>query len=304
MFTQAFSTSFSLKTLFSAQLSSQTQNSNTLTWTTSTNTSLTNVSGNSAMVTITGPTCTPANGSNTCNPVYTGPVEFQVYQDNQYGTFMFSPVGLPPVPTPSISTISPATAMAGGATFTLTVNGSSFVSSSSVYWGGNALVSTFVNATQLTAAVPASLISLAGNAAIMVENAAVDSSNSLTFLVSPSAPPPPTVNITSLGNAASFTQSFAPGMLMSVFGTSLSSGGPQTVAAAPLPLTSASGTSVTINGIAAPLLYISATQINLQIPYEVAAGNASLSVSSGGKTNSVNFAIQSAGPGIFVDSSA
>jgi uncharacterized protein (TIGR03437 family) len=100
----------------------------------------------------------------------------------------------------------------------------------------------------------------------------------------------PGTSVTSIGNSASFTQAYAPGMLMSVFGTGLSSGSPQIVSAVPLPVTSSSGTSVTINGIAAPLLYVSATQINLQIPYEAAPGNAP-----------VSFAIQAAGPGIFVD---
>jgi uncharacterized protein (TIGR03437 family) len=111
----------------------------------------------------------------------------------------------------------------------------------------------------------------------------------------------PGIGVTSIGNSASFTQSFAPGMLMSAFGTGLSSGSPQIVSSAPLPVTSASGTSVTINGIAAPLLYVSATQINLQIPYELAAGSALLVVKSGGQSASISFTIQAAGPGIFVD---
>jgi uncharacterized protein (TIGR03437 family) len=64
---------------------------------------------------------------------------------------------------------------------------------------------------------------------------------------------------------------------------------------------SITGTSVTINGIAAPLLYVSATQINLQIPYEVVSGNANLVVKSGGQSASIGFIVQSAGPGIFVD---
>jgi uncharacterized protein (TIGR03437 family) len=108
------------------------------------------------------------------------------------------------------------------------------------------------------------------------------------------------IGITSIGNSASFTQSFAPGELMSVFGTGLSPGGPQVFSTAPLPLTSASGTTVTINGIAAPLLYVSATQINLQIPYEL-TGSANLVVSSGGQSASFSFTISAAGPGIFVD---
>jgi len=108
--------------------------------------------------------------------------------------------------------------------------------------------------------------------------------------------------VTAAANGASFDQSFAPGMLMSVFGTGLSSGSPQAAATAPLPSTSSSGSSVTINGIPTPLLYISATQINLQIPYEVPAGNANLTVSSGGNSSTVSFVIQAAAPGIFVDS--
>jgi uncharacterized protein (TIGR03437 family) len=90
-------------------------------------------------------------------------------------------------------------------------------------------------------------------------------------------------------------------MLMSVFGTGLSSGSPQIIGTAPLPVTSASGTTVTINGIAAPLLYVSATQINFQVPYEVAPGSALLVVRSGGQSASISFTIQAAGPGIYVD---
>jgi uncharacterized protein (TIGR03437 family) len=110
------------------------------------------------------------------------------------------------------------------------------------------------------------------------------------------------LSVTSVGNGASFTQAFAPGMLTSVFGTGLSTGSPQMVTTAPLPLTSLSGTSITINGIPAPLLYISATQINLQIPYDISPGTAALTVNAGGQSASISFSIQAAGPGIFVDS--
>lgn len=110
-----------------------------------------------------------------------------------------------------------------------------------------------------------------------------------------------TVNIASVGNGASFAQSFAPGMLMSVFGAGLSTGSRQTVASAPLPPSSSSGTMVTISGIAAPLLYISPSQINLQIPYEVPTGTAVLTVFSGGQSDSIWLTIQAAAPGIFVD---
>src|SRR5580704_10630426 len=63
-----------------------------------------------------------------------------------------------PPPTPTITTISPNSALAGGAAFTLTINGTNFVASSMVNFGGAVPTATFVNSTQLTAAIPASSI--------------------------------------------------------------------------------------------------------------------------------------------------
>lgn len=53
----------------------------------STNTSATGVTATGS---VTGPPCT-VSGS-LCNPVYTGPTEYEVFQDNIYNTFMFYPV--------------------------------------------------------------------------------------------------------------------------------------------------------------------------------------------------------------------
>ncbi|MBB5066078.1 chitobiase/beta-hexosaminidase C-terminal domain-containing protein [Granulicella mallensis] len=75
------------------------------------------------------------------------------------------------LPTPVISSISPTFASAGGAAFTLTVNGTNFVSGSTVQWSGTALATTYGSATQLTAAVPASLIASAGTANVTVAQA-------------------------------------------------------------------------------------------------------------------------------------
>jgi hypothetical protein len=65
-------------------------------------------------------------------------------------------VTIPPAPT--ITTLSLFVATVGGAAFTLTVNGTNFVSGATVYWNGTALATTYVSATQLTASVPAGLI--------------------------------------------------------------------------------------------------------------------------------------------------
>src|SRR5205814_8516463 len=58
-------------------------------------------------------------------------------------------------PVPTTTSISPASTTAGSAQFTLTVNGTNFVSTSTVYWNGSPLTTTFVSSTQLTAIVPA-----------------------------------------------------------------------------------------------------------------------------------------------------
>jgi YVTN family beta-propeller protein len=87
--------------------------------------------------------------------------------------------------TPTITSISPNTAAAGGAAFTLTINGTNFVASSMVNFGGAAATATFVNSMQLTAAIPASSIASAGTSAVTVTNPAPGggTSNAMTFTI-------------------------------------------------------------------------------------------------------------------------
>lgn len=79
---------------------------------------------------------------------------------------------LPPNPAPILSSISPGFSSAGGATFTLTVTGTGFVSGSTVYWGTTALATTYGSATQLTAQVTAAEIASAGITAITMQTPA------------------------------------------------------------------------------------------------------------------------------------
>jgi hypothetical protein len=86
------------------------------------------------------------------------------------------------IPYPLINQpLAPAAVAPGGAQFTLTVNGTGFVSSSVADWNGSPLATTFVTGGQLTATVPAASISAAGTAAITVVNPEVGASN-LVFL--------------------------------------------------------------------------------------------------------------------------
>ena len=97
-----------------------------------------------------------------------------------------NPVPTPPAPTPpapTISTISPTSNVAGSPAFTLTVNGSNFLFSSVVNFGGTAVPTTFVSATQLTAAIPAAAIASAGTATVTVTNPGPAGSTAVNFVI-------------------------------------------------------------------------------------------------------------------------
>lgn len=97
------------------------------------------------------------------------------------------PVTIQPNPSPTGTTISPNNAIAGGAAFTLTVNGTNFVAASIISFGGSAAPTTFVSSTQLTAAIPAASIASAGTATVTVTNPAPGggTSNGLNFTIAP-----------------------------------------------------------------------------------------------------------------------
>src|SRR5207249_11769611 len=88
---------------------------------------------------------------------------------------------------PSITSLSPTCANAGDSQFTLTVNGTNFVSTSIVNWNGSALATTFVSSTQLTATVPANNIATPGNFPITVVSPCGGTSNAITFPVDDTA---------------------------------------------------------------------------------------------------------------------
>lgn len=71
-------------------------------------------------------------------------------------------------PIPTLLSISPVQAADGGPAFTLTATGTNFLSSSVMQWNGILRTTTFVSATQLTAAIPASDIASPGLARVTV----------------------------------------------------------------------------------------------------------------------------------------
>jgi uncharacterized protein (TIGR03437 family) len=108
--------------------------------------------------------------------------------------------------------------------------------------------------------------------------------------------------ITLVTDAASYAPRVAPGALATVFGSNLANS-TQSATGFPLPRSMA-GATVYVNSAAVPLLYVSETQINFQVPSNVAAGTASLYVSRGGGSSATySFTVVTSAPGIFQDTS-
>ena len=94
-----------------------------------------------------------------------------------------------PNPGPTLSSLAPNTAVAGGVAFTLTVTGTNYISSSVVRWNGSDRTTTFVSGTELQAQISAVDIAAAGTASVTVFNPAPGggTSNAGTFTISPAA---------------------------------------------------------------------------------------------------------------------
>ena len=102
-------------------------------------------------------------------------------------------------------------------------------------------------------------------------------------------------------NAASFAPPTYPvsgGTLISLFGSGLAPSVEQ-AQAIPLP-TSLGGVSVTINGVAAPLLFVSGGQVNLQVPFATSGTLATIALNNNGTTsNEVVVPVAQTSPAIF-----
>ena len=113
------------------------------------------------------------------------------------------------------------------------------------------------------------------------------------------------ISISSNGvvNGASFSVGAAAGSIGSLFGENVAA---LTIVASTVPLpTSLGGVTVQVNGIAAPLFFVSPFQINFQFPWELPnLGGASITVTVDGVSSSPQTVeLNTAGPGIFTTSS-
>ncbi|MGH8719484.1 MAG: IPT/TIG domain-containing protein, partial [Burkholderiales bacterium] len=172
----------------------------------------------------------------------------------------------PPPSDPTLTSLSPNSATAGGPAFTLTVNGSNFVSALVVRWNGVNRPTTFVSATQLTAAIPATDIASAGTAQVTVANGS-DISNSLTFTINSTGGGTPTVTSISPTSAAAG----GPAFTLTVNGSNF-----------------VSTSIVRWTGANRPTTFVSPTQLTAAIPASDIAnvGSAFIRVANGGVVSS------------------
>jgi len=172
-----------------------------------------------------------------------------------------------------LSTLSPSSATAGGSAFTLTVNGSDFVSGAVVTWDGTDLATTFVNSSRVTAVVPAGNIAAGKAVQVAVRNTDGGASNPLTFTVNNPAP-----SLTSLspGHASGGSGAFT----LTVTGANF-----------------VPGAAVMWNGVARTTTYAGPTQLTAAIAAAdiAASGTSGVTVQNptpgGGTSGSVSFPV-------------
>lgn len=101
---------------------------------------------------------------------------------------------------------------------------------------------------------------------------------------------------------ASYGPRVAPGGIVSIFGTGFAAS-TESAAAVPLP-TRLAGVSANVQGIDMPLFFVSPTQINAQLPLEVAPGEHQVRVTrADGSQVTVLARVAASAPGVFTDDS-
>jgi uncharacterized protein (TIGR03437 family) len=178
-------------------------------------------------------------------------------------------------PVPATTALSPASVIAGGAGFTLTVTGMNFVNGSTVRWNNADRPTTFVSATQLTAAIPAGDVAVAGTPGVTVFNPAPGGglSNAQSFTVNNPVPA-----LTALSQDA--VTAGGAGFTLTVTGTNF-----------------VNGSVVRWNGSERPTSFASSTQLTAAIAAAdiATAGTAAVTVFNpapgGGASNARTFTV-------------
>jgi hypothetical protein len=185
-------------------------------------------------------------------------------------------------PAPSLTSISPGTVVAGGSDFTLTLNGSNFVSGSLVQVNGAGRATTFVSNSQLTATISAGDIASPGTLSITVNNSSPGGGTSSALTLAVNNPVPSLSSI-----SPNSVTSGSPGFTLTVNGSNF-----------------VSGSVVQVNGSGRATSFVSGTQLTATISASDIAspGNLSITVSNaapgGGTSAALTLAVVNPTPSL------
>ncbi|MBI1821017.1 MAG: IPT/TIG domain-containing protein [Nitrospirae bacterium] len=185
-----------------------------------------------------------------------------------------------PNSVPVLTTLSPNSTTAGGPGFTLTLNGSKFVTTSTLTFSNLTITPQFISTTQLSATIPASALTTAGSATVKVTNPAPGggTSNSLIFTIIQALP---SIGSITPSSATAGSSSFQMIITGSNFATT---------------------STINFSGTTLTAVFVSTSQLNVTIPASsiVAAGIYPVKVVNPGglNSNSVNFTVNNPGPTI------
>jgi C1A family cysteine protease len=175
------------------------------------------------------------------------------------------------------TSLSPLSATAGGAGFTLSVYGTDFASGAVVTWDGSDRTTAFVSATRVNATIPDSDLTLGRSVPVAVRNPGGLVSNSLSFSVNNPAP-----TVTSIDPSA--VSGGGAGLTLTVHGANF-----------------VPNSTVRWNGLARTTTYVSATELQAAILQNdlVTGGDFSITVLNpapgGGTSTAAGFSVSAYG---------
>src|SRR5215472_6131160 len=165
--------------------------------------------------------------------------------------------GNPPA-TPTIASISPTSVTAGSASITLNINGTNFLSTSAVEVNGQSETTSFVSASQLTAAIPVAQLASAGNLPVVVMNGSLSSGTGTPMNLVVNNPAP---EITGLSPSTLLVDTTS--LTLTLTGTGF-----------------VSSTVIDVNGSARATTYVNATQLSVALSTADTSATGSLTLTA------------------------
>ncbi|HTB10815.1 MAG TPA: IPT/TIG domain-containing protein [Bryobacteraceae bacterium] len=205
---------------------------------------------------------------------------------------------------PTVTNLYPSAALIGSGPLTVTVTGTGFYKGGTTATAGATPLATpmYVNPTTMLIVLPSSMLAAAGPINISAVNPAPGGVSAPSVFTVSATPV-----VQALVNAASYASGpVSPGEFVTLFGTAIGPAAPAGMSVvAGYATTSLGGVSVTIDGQAAAMIYVSANQLTVLVPYTVTIGAGKVvSVTNGGVVEAYapGVTTTATAPGLFLDS--